>query len=103
MEIYSRLEKLIADPGVNLPWPYGFDPKTGSEEARAVWHLLTEVERLAISRHNPFKLERDKAISVVRASGVSWATLVQLTGFSWSSLFRIVRPIQMKRRKNNRE
>jgi hypothetical protein len=92
------LEKVQVVTQNDVPiWPYGADHESVSEEAARAWCVLTKAEMLAISRHNPFRNERNKAIYRLHKTGLTYRLLSELSGFSR----RQIDIIMLKIRKEN--
>jgi hypothetical protein len=81
MDILERIRRSLerAD-GWEPPWLYGFDIKKGSPKAKAVWATLSVEERLAISRHNPYKAERNSEWVKLYRRGLTQALIAELSG-----------------------
>ncbi len=83
----------------NQPWPYGFNVDEASEKAKAAWRYLSDKQKLELSRHNPFKNERYKAIRSLKERGLTTSILKELSGLSIGSINSIL----YRRRKDEQE
>ena len=72
------------------PWPYGFNPRRGSEAGKRAWRTLSIRERLMISCHNPFRGQREAMIFELSNRGLPQSIIVELSGISKASVSRIV-------------
>lgn len=80
-DILDRIRKMLAET-TPFPWGYGCDPGSLSERAERAWKLLTEEERLAISRKNPFRRNRDEVLRGLHQSGLIYRILSELSGLT---------------------
>ena len=87
--VAERLEKHLSKKGNSRPWAYGMKGEL-SKEARGVWELLSEKEKLLVSRHCPSKNERNRQISTLRDLGVTYPVLSEISGLSIRTISYIV-------------
>ena len=89
MDALQRIEKALEESGGELLWDYGFNPEQGCKASLGAWRLLTEAERLGISRFNPSKVFRNEVINVLHKKRFNQYILHQLSGLSFSQIKRI--------------
>lgn len=88
MDIIKRIESYLERNNGHLPWPYGITGEA-SERANTTWNTLSQGEKLAISKHNPFKQDRNKIIKQLNDRGIPQRVLCEMSGLS-STVIKIV-------------
>ncbi len=81
-----------------LPWPFGYNAVGSASNAPLAWAVLTLEEKLAISRHNPFKRERNEALIGLHERGLTQEILRDLSGLHLHTIERITKKKRSKRR-----
>lgn len=89
MDALQRIEKALEESGGESLWDYGFDPKRASKKSLWSWLLLTEAERLGVSRFNPSKMFRNEVINLLHRKRFNQHILHQLSSLSLSQIKRI--------------
>jgi len=90
VNLLQRIEKAVRESGGEPLWDYGFDPKRASKKGLGAWRLLTEAERLSVSRSNPSKTARNQMIKLLMGNfGFSQRILHELSGLSLGQVKRI--------------
>jgi len=84
MDIIERINYFLERKPGKLPWAHGCDPEKISKEALVIWKLLTEPERLLISRNCPLKRSRNRILFELKKLGVEAVILCELSGLSKS-------------------
>lgn len=85
----ARIE-MLSEGKQNL-WSYGFDEKQAPSNAIEAWKLLSEVERLLISRFNPSRVSRDLTLKTLNEDlKLDQIILVHLSGLSRSTVSRVL-------------
>jgi len=88
MDILERIERYIMDVGKH-PWAFGCNVNEISEKSLIAWHLLSVLERLAISKDNPFIPERKEILLKLRHQGFSQSVLSDLSGLAPVTIKRL--------------
>jgi len=70
-------------------WPVGCDKKALSEKAKGVWQVLPSTQRLLISKFNPFRSIRNRAILYLINQGLSHQIISEVSGLSIVTIRRI--------------
>lgn len=83
MDIKERLEEYLKKNNAQLPWPYGISGDA-SERANTIWNTLSQIEKLSISKHNPYGKDRNKIIHELHRRGIPQVVLVEMSGLSFS-------------------
>jgi len=96
MDIIERIRRYLENHNKELPWPDGIIDNA-SERAKYVWNTLTQEERLAISRHNHFRKERNEVLCELKSRGITGAILSELSGLSIQMIKHIT--VQKRRKK----
>lgn len=89
MDILQRIEKALKETGNESLWDYGFNLQKGSKASLGAWRLLTEAERLGVSRFNPSKVFRNEIINLLHDQGFNQRVLHHLSGLSLGQIKRI--------------
>ncbi len=82
-----------------LPWPFGYNAVGSASNAPLAWAVLTLKEKLAISRFNPFKRERNEAIIALYKRGLTQKILRDLSGLHLHTIEKITRKKRSKYRR----
>jgi hypothetical protein len=92
MQLEDRLTEFWGSEDQPLPWPVGLDEGKASQRALAAAKILGREELLAVSKFNPFREDRDKAIRKLRRRRrlPIWV-LGELSGFCRGTVSRILR------------
>ena len=80
MELFDRISGYLRREHGKLPWSCGFIPDKASEKAASAWEILSQEERLMISRYSPFKRVRNQLICDLHRLGLTQAILSELSG-----------------------
>ena len=96
MEIKERIEAYCEKYNEQLPWPYGMACEA-SKKAQTTWNTLNQVERLAISKHNPFKTDRNMIIKDLNRKGIPQRVLCEMSGLSMSVIKIVTLKIKKKK------
>ncbi|MFC1867674.1 hypothetical protein ACFL0H_06025 [Thermodesulfobacteriota bacterium] len=89
MDIRKRVNSYFEEHEQKMPWGFGVaDENKLTDKAKAVWSMLKTEERLMISIHNPFKIERYKEIYRLNKLGLPQRILCELSGVERSTLGR---------------
>lgn len=88
MEIKERIESHIEKNNGHLPWPYGIKGKA-SDRAHTTWNTLSQSEKLAVLKQNPFKKDRNKIIKELSNRGIPQAVLSELSGLCANVIKRV--------------
>lgn len=91
MRYKDRIRKARQNGEGKPPWPFGLK-EGASEKVRAIWESLTEAQRLCMSKHNPFRKERDSLLIQLHRAGYPCTLLSDLSGLSSTSVSRITQP-----------
>jgi len=89
MEILKRLRRVLREKKKS-PWRLDIDPEKLSEKALHAWNALSEEERLAISKSNPFRKERNRAICNLYEQGLPSMVFYELTGMSKATIDNLI-------------
>ena len=89
MDILKSIKKALKETGGQPPWSCGLDSERASKASLGAWSLLTEEERLGISRFNPSKILRNNLIYKLHKEGFTQFVLHQLSGLSFGQIKRI--------------
>jgi len=90
MDPIQRIRKGIKESGAVPLWDYGFDETRASKKSIGAWSLLTETEKLCVSRFNPSKTARNQMIKfLLKNFGFSQHILHELSGLSLGQLKRV--------------
>lgn len=81
----QRIEAVLDLTFPDIPWDFGAKNPL-SEKAAAAWESLTVAERLAISRHNPYRTCRKDILFRLHEQGLSYRILSEISGLCLQSV-----------------
>ncbi len=91
MQLEERLTEFWGSEDRPLPWPIGLNEGKASPRALAAAKILGREELLAISKFNPFRGERDRAIRKLRQRRLPIWLVAELSGYCRGTIGRILR------------
>jgi len=102
MKIERRIREFLKTSGGDLPWPFGVRiDRELSPRGLVVFGSMGVVEKLSVSKFNPYKTERDQALLRWNLAGISQSVLSELSGLSRSTISRII--LKMRKAQNGCE
>jgi len=78
--ILKRIRSCLENIEGREPWPYGFDGEKASPKAKSAWAALSIEERLAISRYNPYRHERNAMLLELSRRGLTQSIISEISG-----------------------
>lgn len=89
MDIKERVRDLVDHGDGFIPWNFGFDATKGSSKAIIIWRFLSLEEKLLISKHSPFRVQRNELIRQLKELCISQKVICEVSGLRMDQLKHI--------------